>query len=45
MALGVLYAILSGTQLILVLCVDNLDIQDLVIHFILIKGILIINIQ
>ena len=41
MALGVLYAILTGTQLILVLCVDNSDIQNLVKNFMLIKGILI----
>ena len=36
MAHGVLYAILSGTQLILVLCVDNLDTQDLVNNFMMI---------
>ena len=43
MALGVLYAILTGTQLILVLCVDNSDIQDLVKDFMFIMGILINN--
>ena len=43
MAHGVLYAILTGTQLILVLYVDNLDIQDLVKDFMFIMGILINN--
>ena len=45
MALGVMYVVFTGIQLMLVLCVDNWDIQDLVNDFMSIKGILITNIQ
>ena len=41
MALGVMYVVFTGIQLMLVLCVDNSDIQDLVDKFMVILVILL----